>query len=313
MEQMTFRELTDKLTALYTRSKYAEALELVEQNAPQFPEQSARTTFWRMCLLSLCGRADDTISVFRKGLDVGLWWRNDVFNDTDLNAVRDLPEFRLLMTESQEKYEEERLHIERDHAVLLPERPSSNGYPLVIALHGRNGNKDTNLAEWEIARRNGWLVLLTQSTQPLFPASYCWDDSAQGIADLLFYYEQVSRNYSVDPRRVILAGFSQGSGMAIQAALSGKLSVHGFIGIASWWADPKELAPQTEEVKRIRGYFIAGEKDHTFERAREIRKALQENQITVAEELHPELAHEFPHDFEQSFDQAIDFIFKEHE
>src|SRR5215212_8571983 len=125
MEQITFRELTDKVTLLYTEGKYANALQLVEQNADGFPEQLARTTFWEMCLLSLCGRSDDVVSVFQKGLDRGLWWSGSQFRDTDLDAVRDLPEFKRLMTISQEKYKAVRTHIERDQVVLLPEAPVS--------------------------------------------------------------------------------------------------------------------------------------------------------------------------------------------
>lgn len=310
---MTFQDLIDELFRLYPQGKYAEALEIVEQQSDRFPEQSARTTFWRMCLLSLCGRADDTISVFRQGLDAGLWWRKDVFNDSDLNTVRDLPEFRSLMAESQEKYEAARTEVERDQAVLVPEEPASGSYPLLIALHGRNGNKESNIREWETARRKGWLVLLAQSTQPLFPGSYCWDDPAQGRADLLFYYEDICSKYPVDPRRVVLAGFSQGSGMVIHTTLSGRIAARGFISIASWWNEPASLVPQTEDAKHVRGYFITGEKDHTFDTAKEIQKVLQANNIQFAEEAHPDLAHEFPPDFEKSFDGAIDFIFKERE
>jgi hypothetical protein len=133
---MTFQDLIDELFRLYPQGSYAEALEVIEQHANRFPEQLARTTFWRMCLLSLCGRADDTISVFRQGLDAGLWWRNDVFNDSDLNAVRDLPAFQRLMAESQEKYEANRTQVEQDQAVLVPEEPAAGAYPLLIALHG---------------------------------------------------------------------------------------------------------------------------------------------------------------------------------
>jgi poly(3-hydroxybutyrate) depolymerase len=183
----------------------------------------------------------------------------------------------------------------------------------VIFLHGRNGHKESNRAEWEIARQKGWLVLLAQSTQPLFPGSYCWDDPARGMDDLHYYHAQVSRDYPVDPRRVVMAGFSQGSGMAIHAALSGEFDARGFIGIASWSADPKSLAPQTEAAKHLRGYFMTGGKDHTLETAKEIWSVMQEHGIAVAEELHPDLAHVFPPDFERSFDSAIEFIFKEHE
>lgn len=313
MEQMTFRALTDKVVALYTERKYADALHLLEQKAHEFPGQASRTTFWKMCLLSLSGRSEEVLSVFQKGLDSGLWWAGNQFQDTDLDAVRGLPEFQRLVAVSQEKYKEARIHIKRDQAILVPEASASGMYPLLIALHGRNGNKDSHLPPWEAARQRGWLVVSPQSTQPLFEGAYCWDDPALGIADVLFSYEQISQTYQIDPRHILLAGFSQGSGMAMYAALSGKIAVQGFIGVASFWDRPDTLVPQTDPTKSIRGYFVIGEKDHTLENAKEVKNVLKENGIQFTEELHPDLGHEFPSDFESSFDKAIDFIFKEQE
>lgn len=307
---LSIRELTNEMMILYTNGKYADALELVEQHADDFPEESTRITFWKMCLLSLCGQTDDVIYVFQQGLNSGLWWSEVQFQDTDLDDVRDLPEFKRLIAVSQEKYEEVREHIERDYAILLPEAPASGKYPLLVAVHGRNGNKDSHIEYWDVARRKGWLVLLVQSTQPLSSSSYCWDEPTQGLADLLFYYEQVSQKYQIDPERVIIAGFSQGSGMAIYSALSGKIDMRGFIGVASFWADPGSL---TNDTRSVRGYFVTGKKDHTLDKVKEIQRVLKENNIQFEEEVHPALGHEFPPHFEGSFDKAIDFIFKEHE
>jgi len=313
VEQMTFGELAEKLTTLYREGKYAEAFEMVEQSAHLFPDQVARITFWKMCLLSLCNRPDEVMAVFKQGLDSGLWWQDELFTDPDLNAVHDLPEFKRLTAISQEKYEEARERVQRDYALIIPEPPSSGLYPLLITLHGRNGNKDDNVRQWEVATQRGWLVLSCQSTQPVFQGAYHWDNPATGLADLLFYYEQVSHQYQIDLRQIVIAGFSQGSGLAIHAALSGKVPARGFLAIASWWTDPKSLAPQGDAAKRVRGYFITGEKDHTFDTAKEIQKVLKESGIPFEEESHPDLAHEFPSDFERSFDHATGFIFKEQE
>lgn len=313
MEQMKFPELSDRVFLLYTEGKYLDALQLVEQNEGRFPEHSARTTFWKMCLLSRSGHSEDIISVFQKALDAGLWWAENQFIDSDLDAVRDLPGFKQLVAVSQQKYEEVRAHIKRDQTILLPEPPESGKYPLLIALHGRNGNKDAHLEHWEVARQRGWLVLSVQSTQPLFSGSYCWDDPALGLADLYSYYDEIRQKYQIDPERVVIAGFSQGSGMGIYAMLSGEIPACGFIGIGTFIDDPEWLTPFAGQAGSVRGYFIVGEKDHTLDRTRAIQKILKEKDIKFGEEVHPELGHEFPADFETSFDKAIKFLFTEQE
>jgi len=111
----------------------------------------------------------------------------------------------------------------------------------------------------------------------------------------------------------VIAGFSQGSGMAIYAALSGKINVHGFMGIATYWADPDSLVLPEKHSRPVRGYFVTGEKDRGLDRIRAIQKILKESNIQFTEETHPDLEHEFPSDFDRSFDKAIDFIFKEQE
>lgn len=310
MEHMTFREVTDRLIVLYGEKKFDEALQMIEGHMDVFPEQKPRMVFWRMCLLSLSDRPDDVLSVFRQGLDDGLWWQEELFADPDLNALRDRPEFQQLVEVSREKHAEAQKHIERDYAILTPEPPPSGLYPVLMTLHGRNGNKSVDLPQWEQARQRGWLVVSCQSTQPVFQGAYHWDNPAQGLSDLLYYYEQVSQQFQIDPQRAVLAGFSQGSGMAIYAALTGTLPVRGFLGIGTWWADANQLAI---ENRNVRGYFVTGEKDHTLERAREIQDVLRKSNILFEEEFHSEIGHEFSADFGSSFEKAMNFIFTEQE
>ena len=97
MQSMTFRELSDQLVILYNQRKFDDALRLIEEQREFFPEQATRTTFWRMCLLSLAGRPKEVLPVFQQGLDSGQWWSRELFADPDLDAVRDLPEFQRLV------------------------------------------------------------------------------------------------------------------------------------------------------------------------------------------------------------------------
>ena len=310
-ERDSFDQLTNDLMNLYEAGNYADALELVEQNALRFPEMSARTTFWKMCLLSLEGHLDEALSTFRRGLRDGLWWAENRLLDTDLDPLRGHPEFIAMAAESKRRWERESERIKGDHILLVPDSSHTDTYPLLIALHGGAGTKEQNLEYWEVARQEGWLVLSPQSTQPLYPGAYCWNDGEQGVTDVASSVEEVSKEFMIDSRRVIIAGFSQGSGMAIYAALSGKVNVRGFIGIGTYWADPSSFAPLAKRSKSVRGYFITGKKDRFLEQIKEIQGILKDSDIPVEDEIHPDLGHEFPEDFERSFTQAIEFIFEE--
>lgn len=48
-----FYELRNNMIGLYEAGNYDVALELVEKIEPKIPDMSARTTFWKMCVLSL--------------------------------------------------------------------------------------------------------------------------------------------------------------------------------------------------------------------------------------------------------------------
>jgi predicted esterase len=310
MTEMTVRELADTLMQFYNQQDYASGLQLLEEKAGLFPRDAVRTTFWQMCLLSLSNRPSDLMSVFRQALDSGLWWAEGQFRDTDLDPVRDLPEFKALVEESNKKCMEARTKIGHERTVLVPKEPVGE-LPLLIALHGRNGDKNQNLENWESARQRGWLVLSPQSRQAIFVGAYCWDENEQGLEDVLFHFEEILKAYKIDRGRIVIAGFSQGSGMSIYTALSGKIGVRGFIGVGTFIADPDALIPFASQKPSLRGYFVTGEKDHTLGKARAVQKILMDNNIAFGEEVHPELGHAFPSDFEKSFDKAIDFIFKE--
>ena len=158
-KEYSFNRLRDNLMNLYAGGTYADALELVEKNEPNFPDKSARTTFWKMCLLSLEGHLDEALSTFRQGLDDGLWWAESQFIDTDLDPLRDLPEFKELVAKSVRAWEQGRQQIDREHHPALAGCAPPVPYPLMIVLHGRHGDKETNLENWEVARRHGWAIL----------------------------------------------------------------------------------------------------------------------------------------------------------
>ena len=98
------------------------------------------------------------------------------------------------------------------------------------------------------------------------PAGSCWDDNEEGLSDILFHVEEIMRLHPIDRERIVIAGFSQGSGMAIYAALSGKVGARGFIGLGTFMIEPSALDALASDQPPIRGYFITGENDGALEK-----------------------------------------------
>jgi predicted esterase len=305
--QDDFSMLTEEMTHFYRSGDYAAALNVVDERSENFPEQVARITFWRVCLLSLCKRAEDAIAVLAKGLDEGLWWHESLFRDSDLDNIRELTRFRELVAKSHGVWTIEKKKIQPDCTILIP---SGNGpYPLLIGLHGYGGDKNSNQKYWQMACDKGWLVLMPQSLQPLYPDAYYWETAQTGVDTILFHLDPALRNYPIDAGRMVVAGMSQGGGLAALAGLSPKIQAVGSISLATWWESAAPFEAAVKNGKRTRAYFITGLKDHTLERSREIQAILKDHQIPVQEEVHPDLGHEFPPDFRKSFDEALKFLF----
>lgn len=305
--EMDFPSYRNKVFQLYAAKDYDETLKFIEAHQSSFPEQAAQVTFWHICLLSLCGQADKALSVLENGLEAGLWWHENQFHDNDLDSIRELPRFKELVTRSHERWEAEGLKGGPDRTVLVPSGPGP--YPLLIALHGYSGNKDSDLSYWQIACDKGWLVFLPQSQIPLYPNAYFWETPESSIQTILFHLNQVRQIYRIDVDRILVAGISQGGGLAALAGLAPELQAAGSLSLATWWESAAPFESAVQSGKSTRAYFISGLKDQSLERGREIQTVLKKHQIPVQEEAHPDLGHEFPPDFEKSFDNAINFIF----
>lgn len=116
------------------------------------------------------------------------------------------------------------LGTRRDGLLRVPESPDDSMLPLVIMLHGAGGNAAGALRLIETAVP-GALLLATEShdsTWDVIRGAYGPD-----VAFLDAALEEVFSRYRVDPRRIALAGFSDGASYALSLAIgNGDLVTH---------------------------------------------------------------------------------------
>ena len=127
----------------------------------------------------------------------------------------------------------------RDGILQLPDRVSAGALPLIVMLHGAGGDAAGTLGLIEHAAR-GAILLLPESRGPT------WDVIMGGygpdVAFLDAALEQVFRRHPVDPRRIALAGFSDGASYALSLALgNGDLFTHALAFSPGFAAPPEPV------------------------------------------------------------------------
>lgn len=311
-DRMDFFRRSEVMMAFYAEGKYLDALNVTEQLAVEFPNEAATTSFWRVCLLSRVGKTDEALKAMSRAMDQMMWWSEAQLRaDEDLAPLQGLPAFESMVTECQTRQAVAQKNSKPDELIRVPAKDSP--YPLLIALHGRTSSPDRDFRYWETLTQMGWMLSMPQSSQLGSPNSFVWDDADRAREEIAAQYKQLLEKYSIDHERVVLAGFSQGAGVAIQVCLSGLIPARGFLAVVpgrNAIAGFHELLALKHD---LHGYLIAGGRDPRYEMFTQIHALLNQNGIPCELEDHPEMGHAFPQNFERSIAKAIDFIFKEHE
>jgi predicted esterase len=306
-----FHALAERMFTLHERGHYLEAIAVVRAAADQFPDRAERTTYWMACLHCRLGELDQAIATLQEGLARGLWWSPEMLgDDPDLAPIRLRVEFATIVAACDDRRLAAQSAAGPDLQVVRPSRPDRQS-PLLIALHWRGLRFADFAAWWRPAARHSVVVALPRSSQQLGMHAFGWDDRERARDEVAAAYVELCTTEAFDPRKVILAGASQGAALAMRLALAGDLvPATGFIAVVPAIRDPEELAPEIEAGARrgIRGWLLTGERDESRHAIEGLHARLTQAGVSCRLEVVPGLGHDFPADFAGRLPAAIDFV-----
>ncbi|MFM8319442.1 MAG: alpha/beta hydrolase [Chloroflexota bacterium] len=312
MTSLSFPELRAAMFEHYNAGQYAEALALVNRHAPHLPQYRSHTLIWQVCLQAVSGQAEAALRTLQEGLDQGLWYAPSALRgDSDLAGLQGHPEFERMVAHCTEHYEEASRRARPGLTVIEPEQ-AQPPYPLLIALHGRGSSMAEAAETWNTLADHGWLVALPQSSQLIGQEAYTWDDPRQAEAELAQHLEQLHREHTFDPQRVVLAGFSQGAGLAISLVIQGLIPAAGFIAVAPYLREVDALLEQPAEppAHPPYGVIITGAYDPEQEMFEKIERLLQQRRLPYRRIDYEDLAHDYPPDFLALRQESLEIILK---
>jgi hypothetical protein len=314
---LTFSDLSNRAQQLYNAKKYAEALDLVTREAPNFPEQTHRLYFWRVCLAARSGETDLALEQLEEAVEAGYWYnQQQLQEDPDLISLQGLSRFERLARTCLERQTAAQAEAVPDLLTLEPKAISSAArppWPLLLALHGNNSSAPETTAHWQPATSLGWLVALPGSSQVGGPDAYVWNDWEWAREEIQSHQVALRERYDIDQERVVLGGFSMGGGLALWLALTGAIKAQGIVLVGPWVPDMDQivsLMPEGE-ARRLRSAIIVGENDEPcFEASLTLAEHLKAHGIPCNLEVNTDLAHQYPPDFEVVLARALEYVLR---
>ncbi len=314
MSYSQYRLFRSEVHRLYQTGDYSAALDQLNRSAQAYPDQAPLINYIRICLLALSAPVPAALSALQQALDQGYWYLPATLQaDPDLASLQGNPEFEHLAAICAERFAQAAKTARPERIVLTPPADTPAPYPVLLAFHGRNAAAASSRPYWESLAERGWLVALLQSSQVSGVGSFTWDDRQRSIGETRQHFDELSSSYPVQWHRLVLAGFSQGAGLAIWLALHKLLPAMGFIAVAPFLHGVEDLIelPEATPANRLRGYLLTGDLDQHQEMFAQIERLLQARQVSYQREKRPDLDHDYPADFDQSLDKALQFIFGE--
>lgn len=302
-----FAAIRRRVLALHAAGDFAAALELSKAAAADIPEEAARTTYWIACLLALQGDETGALAALEEGSRRGLWWAPQALEaDPDLARLRADDRFQAIVEIGRRAQASAAARPPREPIVRRP----SSGPPraTLVVLHARGQRAEDVVEPW--AGVPDVLLVAPHSTQPFDSRDACWDDPKRGEADVRRAVESAVPNDQSPDLPLVLAGFSQGAGLAVFLAASRRLrGVSGSIAVAPTPAWARELiGPDPPSVGGLRFMVLVGTLDPRIEDCRRLSDELRAGGAEVRLDVIEGLGHDYPADFERRAPSALDWL-----
>jgi predicted esterase len=310
---MNFITFRDEFFRYYGEQKYTAAFDLAHKFVPGNLGVETTVTNWKLCVASLAGKPDLVLSVFRKAVDGGFFFPASALRgDPDLAAMQDNPEYQRLVAICEQRHRSAQENAKPVLFTTLPKTQTSGPYPLLMAFHGWGHSIDDFSPYWTTLANRGWLVALPQSSQVIGNGVYVWDNLECSLQEAVGHYQTLAKQYPIDPQRIIMAGFSQGGGVAVWLALTQAIPACGVVGVGPYLNEIDTLVPTlpARPIPNVRSYLVSGAEENDEGMFAKIGALFAEKDIPFYHEIIPGIGHEFPPDFDQTLQRAMDFIFE---
>jgi predicted esterase len=179
-----------------------------------------------------------------------------------------------------------------------------------VALHGGGSQPADMLPAFRaLANATGAVLALPQALEP-YGRGYGWVSTDQAEVVVLGAIASARKRAPFDTRQILLAGFSQGAGMAMQVALRHPDRVRGVLAMAGYHDERLVPGPRAEQARQLRVALLVGGDDGSARGNREAAARLKAARIPVMLRVFPNVGHRLPPNGLAEMKEAVAFLLR---
>lgn len=219
-----------RVQSLMANDQLVDAWEALVQYGSLYEDHRCEIDYLRMCVTSRMNKPELSAHILETALSAGVWYSDDLLlESSDLEALRQQPEFDTLLTRSHQLMDEE---IKTFAELFIREPQMGSDYlPLLMAMHDDNASARKQHHVWLELAEHGFLLAFPQAAHGITRGRYRWGDPTESAEVFQDHLERLNRAYWVDMERIILGGLGRGGQMAVSATLARAVPARGFIAI----------------------------------------------------------------------------------
>jgi hypothetical protein len=180
-----------------------EAYTFLVDHLDRLEDKSSQVYNFLYCLAATSDKPNEALDWMAEAIETkGLWYRPEVFEDEDLDSIREHARFTKYLKLSQARFEEEKNHVK---PIFTWQNKTSDN--LITVLHGNQQNNNISESYWSKLNLPNYQIAYLQSEEIDSYQLYRWEDEGSGPLQLQRALESIPWD-TYDQR--VLSGFSAG-------------------------------------------------------------------------------------------------------
>ncbi len=224
---MKENELLNKTLEILEKKGSKPAYSFISSNLNCLEALSSQVYNFLYCLAATSNKKGEALNWLTMAIIKNkIWYRPEVFDDEDLNSIRQEKIFLKVLKISNERYLE--ALKETSTVISWKKRTCDN---IMLCLHGNQQNNDMNKEHWNCFKNSNLQVEYLQSKEIDSYNLFRWEDQGSGSKHLKSSLVQMDWD-SYQTR--ILSGFSSGCNVILKAMLEEEITCEKIILQSPW-------------------------------------------------------------------------------